>query len=189
MSQLLAYAPAALVVLLALGVAWRRWLREPAINALARVGLVRVRPDGTVRWPVSLSTWGMWRVYLAAGPRHSGFGWFGVFRNKPGVARRVPGRWLPARWGVRVLGLELGDRGGHPRLLVLREGRAVEPVLRLRLRSGDRPRVEAAYIGRHWFVARDLGAAEYGGLVGVGSTLEEALQAAEEAERTSWACT
>ena len=36
---------------------------------------------------------------------------FGVFRNQPGFIKWVPGRIMPRRWGIRILGLEIGDRG------------------------------------------------------------------------------
>lgn len=35
----------------------------------------------------------------------------GLFRNRPGVRKWVPGRLLPRCWGFFVLGFEFGDRG------------------------------------------------------------------------------
>lgn len=35
----------------------------------------------------------------------------GIFRNKPGVIKWIPGKLLPRRWGFYVLGFEFGERG------------------------------------------------------------------------------
>lgn len=80
------------------------------IKLLARVGLVRITEKG-VRWPIHVAPWHMWKAVLRSGPFNDHYGWFGVFRNRPGVIRREKGRLLPRRWGVRILGLEIGDRG------------------------------------------------------------------------------
>ena len=81
------------------------------IRLLNRIGITRTRDDGTTRWPVHVDPWRMWTFYFrTVGETYSG-GWFCLFRNKPGVIKWVPGRLLPRRWGFRVLGLEIGDRG------------------------------------------------------------------------------
>jgi hypothetical protein len=74
------------------------------------IGLTRVREDGTIYWPISVSPWTFWKIALQH-PFEKQFGAFGVFRNKSGVVKWVSGRLLPRRWGVRILGLEIGDRG------------------------------------------------------------------------------
>ena len=72
--------------------------------------LVRVRADGSVRWPFSVWPADWWWLLLRH-PLNPYFGWFSLFRNRPGVVKRERGRWLPRRWGFRVLGFEFGDRG------------------------------------------------------------------------------
>jgi hypothetical protein len=86
--------------------AWYAWVLVVCGWRIAfLIGVLRMRPDGTIRWPVHVDSWRMWK-YLA---KHEP--WFGVFRNLPGVVRHVPGQLLPRRWGVRVIGFEFGDRG------------------------------------------------------------------------------
>lgn len=84
------------------------------ISLLLRIGFIRRKRDGTIRWPVSISPWWMWRAALrhpVKVVRLSG-GCFYTFRNLPGVIKWEPGRMLPRRWGFGVLGLiEFGDRG------------------------------------------------------------------------------
>lgn len=53
-----------------------------------------------------VAPWHIW-VYLWRSPGER----CGIFRNRPGVIGRLPGQWLPRRWGFYVLGLELGRRG------------------------------------------------------------------------------
>lgn len=72
---------------------------------LNRIGFVRILPDGRVRWPISVDPPWIWGYHLRTGD------WFGVFRNLPGVIKWQPGRLLPRRWGFRIIGLEIGDRG------------------------------------------------------------------------------
>lgn len=75
------------------------------LRLLLRIGLVRRRPDGSIRWPIHVAprhAWvGIWRAWPL----------FGVFRNLPEVIKWEPGRMLPRRWGFRVWILEVGDRG------------------------------------------------------------------------------
>lgn len=80
------------------------------IPLLAWIGIVRIRDDGTVRWPVHVVSWGLWKIFFR-NPGDPQWGWFGVFCNRPGIIKWQPGRLLPRRWGVRILGLEIGDRG------------------------------------------------------------------------------
>lgn len=86
------------------------------VRALARIGLVRIVKRNNTRWPFHVSPWWIWKAHLL-NPRWSRNhtsaigGWFVVFRNKPGVIKWEPGRWLPSRWGIRILGFEFGDRG------------------------------------------------------------------------------
>lgn len=81
------------------------------IRLLLWIGIVRRRDNGTIRWPVYVAPWWIWKVQ-ARNPfdRQIG-GWFGLFRNLPGLIKWEKGRLLPRRWGFRVLGLEIGDRG------------------------------------------------------------------------------
>jgi hypothetical protein len=80
------------------------------VDLLVWFGLVRRLEGGKLRWPIYVSPWEMWKVaFWHPFDRH--FGWFCLFRNKPGVIKWQKGRLLPRRWGFRVLGLEIGDRG------------------------------------------------------------------------------
>jgi hypothetical protein len=54
---------------------------------------------------VRISPWHIW-VYLWRSKNYAG-----VFRNRPGVIKWIPGKLLPRRWGFRLLGFEFGDRG------------------------------------------------------------------------------
>lgn len=82
---------------------------------LLRVGLVRRKQDGCIRWPLHSQPWWIWKVHVRCALRGERIGrvspWFGVFRNLPHVIKWEPGRLLPRRWGFYVLGLEIGDRG------------------------------------------------------------------------------
>ncbi len=79
------------------------------INILLRIGLVTRRHNGTIRWPLSFAPIWCWRHPI----RYARFsGWFGVFRNLPGIIKWREGRLLPVRWGFHIMGLiEFGDRG------------------------------------------------------------------------------
>jgi hypothetical protein len=71
---------------------------------LVRLGLIRI-VGSKIRWPLHMGPWHLWKMLLFHGPR------IGVFRNRPGVIRDIPGRLLPRRWGFFILGFEFGDRG------------------------------------------------------------------------------
>lgn len=75
------------------------------IRFLLWVGLVRIKDNGSIRWPFHASPRWIFRHHLLHGPR------FYVFRNLPGVIKWTPGRLLPRRWGFGFCGLEFGDRG------------------------------------------------------------------------------
>lgn len=79
-------------------------MKQLLIDVLVRVGITRPIATG-FRSPVQIGSpewWAfMWRSKDFAG----------LFRNRPGVIRDIPGRLLPRRWGFYVLGLEVGDRG------------------------------------------------------------------------------
>lgn len=83
------------------------------IRLLIRIGLVRRREDGSIRWPVHIAPAWQWRAFL----RHpvnmtKVSGAVYLFRNLPGVIKWTPGRLLPRRWGIGFFGLiEIGDRG------------------------------------------------------------------------------
>lgn len=80
------------------------------IELLRRIGLVRIDPiTGYARWPFYIWPKDHWKVFMwpAVGERDL----FGVFRNRPNVIKWEKGRLLPRRWGVRIWGLEIGDRG------------------------------------------------------------------------------
>ncbi len=86
------------------------------IPVLLRIGLVRRRDNGSIRWPVSIEPWRMWvvmyRNMVAYRSLTKGaFAPLGVFRNLPGIIKWEPGRLLPRRWGFYVFGIEIGDRG------------------------------------------------------------------------------
>ena len=74
------------------------------IELLARIGLVRLKKDGSVRWPFFIWPRSHWRWLLLDHP-------VGVFRNLPHVIKWEPGRLLPRRWGIQLWMFELGDRG------------------------------------------------------------------------------
>lgn len=78
------------------------------LKLLVRVGITRQTAQG---WhnPIQFAPLWCWKKPLA----HARFcGWFGLFRNRPDVISRIPGRWLPRRWGFHFMGLiEIGDRG------------------------------------------------------------------------------
>ena len=93
-------------------------VKKLLLRLLCRIGLIR-RDEGTrkVIWPIRVDPFHMWHFWVF----HAGcktFPRIGVFRNLPGVVKWIPGRLLPRRWGFRVLGLEVGDRGGGNRLVV-----------------------------------------------------------------------
>lgn len=79
------------------------------------IGFCARRADRSIAWPFHWCPrhiWrGQWRCfrerrsYLGSNPV------CGVFRNRPGVIRRVEGRLLPRRWGIYFFGFEFGDRG------------------------------------------------------------------------------
>ena len=75
------------------------------IRLLLWVGLVAKRHDGSIAWPFRAPPRHTFLFCIKHGPR------FYLFRNLPGVVRRVPGRMLPRRWGFGVCGFEFGDRG------------------------------------------------------------------------------
>ncbi len=97
---------------------------------LLRIGLIRIKIDGSIRWPIHVCSWMWWRFTfrcflrgewiterLPDGSFRTGFPYgcpfsaFGVFRNVPGVIKWEKGRLLPRRWGIQIFGLEIGDRG------------------------------------------------------------------------------
>lgn len=85
-------------------------------TGLLRIGLIRLRDDGSIRWPFHNSprqTWlVMWREMVRQRSLTKGyFAPLGVFRNLPGIIKWEPGRLLPRRWGFHVFGIEIGDRG------------------------------------------------------------------------------
>jgi hypothetical protein len=89
---------------------------KAVITILLRIGLVRRRDDGSIRWPISVCSRRMWVVQYRNMIAHrsltkGGFAPFGVFRNLPGFIKWEKGRLLPRRWGFHVFGLEVGDRG------------------------------------------------------------------------------
>lgn len=85
----------------------RNWF----IRLLVWIGIVRIREDDTIRWPVHIApkhcwSWGHTRAMWIMHQR------LYTFSNLPGVIKWVPGRLLPRRWGFGILGLiEFGDRG------------------------------------------------------------------------------
>lgn len=55
-------------------------------------------------WFIQISPWHMWKYLARYGPRIQ------VFRN-----RRYPDgsrMYIRRRWGVQIIGLQMGDRGG-----------------------------------------------------------------------------
>lgn len=60
-------------------------------------------------WPISISSWHMWKYLARHGPRVQ------IFRN-----RRYPDgsrMYKMYRWGFAILGFEFGDRGGRKQWL------------------------------------------------------------------------
>ncbi len=72
-----------------------------------RIGIVSRRHDGTIKYPIYCSPWRTWKVNFWHEP------WIGMFRNRADYIKYVEGRLLPWRWGIRIVGLEIGDRGSH----------------------------------------------------------------------------
>lgn len=81
------------------------------IRGLVRVGVIRIRDSGKIKWPIHLSPWWIRKIQLKHPFDPYTGGWCGVFRNREGVIKWESGRLLPRRWGFYVLGLEIGDRG------------------------------------------------------------------------------
>lgn len=78
---------------------------------LIRIGLTRWLDDGKLFVPFHMPPY-----YKSEGVRGYIYrcrfcGPFYIFRNRPGLIRRIPGRMLPRRWGFGVYGFEFGDRG------------------------------------------------------------------------------
>lgn len=58
-----------------------------------------------VRWPrVRWGSWDWWHFVW------HGDECVGLFRNKPGVVKWLPGHVMPRRWGFFILGFEFGRR-------------------------------------------------------------------------------
>lgn len=76
------------------------------------VGFIRLRPDGSIRWPFSAPPSHVFRSWRSFYHWCRWIGPFYVFRNKPHVIKWEKGRLLPRRWGFGVFGFEFGDRGG-----------------------------------------------------------------------------
>lgn len=84
-------------------------MKAKLLKRLARIGLIRIRDDGSIRWPLHFAPSWMWKSPLAS-LRFSGL--FYLFRNRPGIIKWEEGRLLPRRWGFGIAGLiEFGDRG------------------------------------------------------------------------------
>lgn len=95
---------------------WRSIIEPAPDNAplrlLLRIGLVARRTDGSIRWPVHVAPWWLWRATIRHPGLHRLHKFFYVFRNRPGFIKWIDGRLLPRRWGFGILGLiEFGDRG------------------------------------------------------------------------------
>jgi hypothetical protein len=75
------------------------------IRALRRIGLVRLKSDRSVKWPIHVHPRHMWRYTFRHEPP------IGFFRNLPRVVKWEKGRLLPRRWGIRIFIIEIGDRG------------------------------------------------------------------------------
>lgn len=88
------------------------------LQVLCRIGFIR-RDMYTRRvvWPISIAPWHMWVTLFWHGGKRP-WARIGLFRNLPHVQKWIPGRLLPARWGFFILGFEVGDRGGGPRLIL-----------------------------------------------------------------------
>ncbi len=79
-------------------------------RAMLRIGFYRRNDNGSLRGPIHISPWSWWRVMLFPKNGPCPFQRVGLFRNRKGVIDRVPGSWLPRRWGFFVFGFEFGQR-------------------------------------------------------------------------------
>lgn len=75
------------------------------IKILLWVGIIRIRDNGTIRWPIDIPPWHVFKYYCKCDRMPY------RFRNLPGVIKWEKGRLLPRRWGGGWLGFEIGDRG------------------------------------------------------------------------------
>lgn len=82
-------------------------------KVLLYVGVVRLKANGDMRWPIHIAPFWIWKAFLKHPVNMTKLhGAFYVFRNLPGVIKWEKGRLLPRRWGFGILGLvEFGDRG------------------------------------------------------------------------------
>lgn len=83
------------------------------LDLLLWIGLVTMRDDGTIRWPLKIASAWQWKRAIRYPIQWASYeDFFYVFHNLPGVIKWLPGRLLPRRWGFGILGLiEFGDRG------------------------------------------------------------------------------
>lgn len=75
---------------------------------LLRIGFIRLKDNGEIRWPFHTPPKHIFWLHLKHG---APFDRFYVFRNLPGVIKWEDGRLLPRRWGFGFCGFEFGDRG------------------------------------------------------------------------------
>lgn len=81
------------------------------IKLLLWIGLVRRNAYGTIRWPFDAPPKHAFKSWKAFKHNCRFWGYFYVFRNRPGVIKWEKGRLLPRRWGFGICGFEFGDRG------------------------------------------------------------------------------
>lgn len=83
--------------------------RKSTQCSLAADGSLTYLYPETIIWPFHAPPW--WQIKLLLRGR-AVMGWKPyVFRNLPGVIKKLPGRLLPMRWGIGWVGFEFGDRG------------------------------------------------------------------------------
>lgn len=83
-----------------------------SLRLLLWVGIIRIRADGTIHWPVRLAPWWIWKRWKYIRGQVQCSGWLYLFRNRSGIIKWEKGRLLPRRWGIGLCGLiEFGDRG------------------------------------------------------------------------------
>lgn len=81
------------------------------IKFLLWLGVIRIRDNGKIRWPIHFAPKHCWRWKHIRAMWRLGQRVY-IFRNVPGVIKWEEGRLLPRRWGFGFLMLiEFGDRG------------------------------------------------------------------------------
>jgi len=82
------------------------------MSLLLRIGFCRRRDDGSICWPFRIGPWWIFKAQVRNLFRRRAYiSPVGLFRNRPGLIKRVPGSLLPRRWGFHFFTFEFGQRG------------------------------------------------------------------------------